>query len=107
MNQGWISMRRAPVITTIIFCATAFPGLAASLFSEDFENPAAGWQYDSLWHLTTGSSVVPCRHSGSSAAGYFDERTGTYETGSANSGSLTSPGITLTAYAVLQLTFWE
>lgn len=59
-------------------------------FAEMMEANAPGWTADGLWHLTGRN-----RSSGSYSFWYGKEDTGTYDTGSTNSGSLLSPNIDL------------
>ena len=76
---------------------TAHPGA----YYEDFESGASGWVSTGLWHLTTRDS-----HSNNHAMWYADDDLEHYDTGSPNSGTLTSPPIQLeTGYTTL--TFWS
>ncbi|HMG21190.1 MAG TPA: hypothetical protein VK607_07745, partial [Kofleriaceae bacterium] len=58
------------------------------VFSESFETGAPGWTATGLWHITTKRAS-----DGTHAFWYGQETTGTYDTGAANSGDLTSPVI--------------
>ncbi len=70
--------------------------------SEDFESGAPGWSAIGLWHLSTARANSP-----STSQAYNDGVD--YDTGVANSGTLTSPPIDLTAavsQALLSFAHW-
>jgi hypothetical protein len=60
------------------------------VFSEGAEQGAKGWTQDGLWHVSGRRTA-----SGAHAFWYGREATGTYDTGAANTGALTSPAIDL------------
>src|SRR5262249_15625456 len=68
--------------------ATTLP--AAVLYSDDMESGANGWAVEGLWHQSARRAYSPTR-----SWYYGDEATGTYDTGAANAGTLTSPVIDL------------
>ena len=61
-------------------------------FTDDMESGGPGWFADGLWHLSNRNAGSP-----TTAFYYGDEFSGTYDTGFANWGSLTSPAIDLSA----------
>ena len=73
---------------------------AVIAFADDMESGGPGWNADGLWHLSTrrADSLLNSFY-------YGDENTGNYDTGFANSGSLTSPAIDLTAATEAVLVF--
>ena len=82
--------------------ATTAP--AAILFSDDIESGANGWSASGLWHLSTSRAGSP------TTAWYYGlEATHSYDTGIANSGTLTSPIIDLryTSQPVLIYREWR
>lgn len=75
------------------------------VFSDNMENGENGWTAvgtDDLWHLSEHRANSPTH-----AWYYGNEDTRTYDTGAANSGTLTSPPIELTTNADVLLTFYE
>jgi subtilisin family serine protease len=68
--------------------ATTAP--AVTLFGDQMESGVNGWTASGLWHQSTLRSYSP-----STSWYYGDEATRTYDTGAANSGTLTSPVIDL------------
>ena len=75
------------------------------VFGDDMENGAGDWVTagtDDLWHLSEHRANSPTH-----AWYYGDETTRRYDTGGANSGTLTSPPIELTTNADVLLTFYE
>ncbi|MEM9488550.1 MAG: hypothetical protein AAGC55_05370, partial [Myxococcota bacterium] len=63
-------------------------------FFEDFEGDVSSWTTSGLWHQTLGSSCAsPSATSGVGALYYGQDSGCTYDTGSATSGSVTSPAI--------------
>ncbi len=74
-------------------------------YSDDMENGDNGWTYSPLWHRVGATSPYSASHSGSYSWWYGQEATGTYDTGAANAGDLTSPTIYIptTGY---YLRFW-
>lgn len=79
-----------------------FLWLTAAPFSEDWESGAHGWQGDGLWQQVGAGHPYAVAHSGSSSWWYGDTASGTYDTGSANSGGLRSPALYIpdTGYAL-------
>lgn len=74
-------------------------------FSDDVENGAGEWTTqgtDELWHISEHRSNSPTH-----AWYYGDEAKRTYDTGSANSGTLTSPLIELSTNEDVLLTYYE
>src|SRR5262249_57881197 len=70
---------------------TGCRGPATIVFSDDVENGANGWTSSGLWHQSTLLANSPL------ASWYYGiEATRIYDTGTANSGQLTSPAINLT-----------
>jgi subtilase family serine protease/subtilisin family serine protease len=75
------------------------------VFGDDMESGAGDWTTtgtDDLWHISEHRANSPTH-----AWYYGDEDTRTYDTGSANSGTLTSPPIELTTNADVLLSFYE
>jgi subtilase family serine protease/subtilisin family serine protease len=75
------------------------------VFSDDMESGENGWTAtgtNDLWHLSEHRANSPTH-----AWYYGDANTRNYDTGSANSGTLTSPPIELTINADVLLTFYE
>jgi len=79
-----------------------------SYFADDVENGENGWTYDGLWHIVPEASSCNEAHSPTHSWYYGQESTCTFNTGSANSGTLTSPiiDLTTTTQAELQLWYW-
>ena len=75
---------------------------ATLLFQDDMEGGANGWSADGLWNLDNYRSMSP-----SHAWYYGQPSTRNYETGSANSGTLTSQAIDLSGATDAALTFYE
>lgn len=72
-------------------------------YSDDMENGTDGWTTTGLWHLVESDNIG---HNGSSHAYWYgQESTGNYDTGSANSGDLTSPPIYISSTGYY-LRFW-
>lgn len=71
--------------------ATGITGPATIVFSDDVENGANGWTSSGLWHQSTLLANSPL-----TSWYYGIEATRIYDTGTANSGQLTSPAINLT-----------
>ncbi len=84
------------------------------LTSADFESGQTGYVIDNsllgtdasagLWHLSTRHGAEP-NHSSTASFYYGSETTGTYDTGAANAGSITSPMIALPAVPSISLSF--
>ncbi len=75
------------------------------VFSDDMESGENGWSAvgtNDLWHLSEHRANSPTH-----AWYYGDEDTRTYDTDSANSGTLTSPPIDLSINTDVLLTFYE
>ncbi|HPQ40178.1 MAG TPA: trypsin-like peptidase domain-containing protein [bacterium] len=77
-----------------------------SYFADDVENGENGWTYNGLWHIVPEASTCNEAHSPTHSWYYGQESTCTFNTGSANSGTLTSPIIDLTAVAQAELQMW-
>lgn len=74
----------------------------------DGETGVAGWTASGLWHLTdTATSVCARAYGGTAAWWYGQESTCTYDTGTTNSGSLTSPPFVVPSNALLTFASWE
>jgi hypothetical protein len=73
--------------------------------SDQFETGATGWTTSGLWHLATTLCVSPGYHSATHAFYYGQESTCNYATGSATSGTLTSPLISGVGGSAT-FTFW-
>ena len=75
------------------------------VFEDDMENGPGEWVAagtDDLWHISQKRFNSP-----SNAWYYGDEKSGNYDTGDANSGTLTSPPISLVDADDAMLTFYE
>lgn len=70
------------------------------VFSDSFENGGEGWEADGLWHVTERRAS-----DGDKSFWYGQEETGNYDTGAANSGTLTSPVIDLAGFENPALAF--
>jgi hypothetical protein len=70
--------------------AQAGSAAAATAFADNMENGTNGWTASGLWHRSTRRANSPA-----TSWYYGAEATGTYDTGDANSGLLTSPMIDL------------
>ncbi|MEE8523859.1 MAG: M36 family metallopeptidase [Thermoanaerobaculia bacterium] len=77
--------------------------------SDDFEGAVAGWSATGLWHLADNTAcATPGSNSPTHAFYYGQEATCTYDTGAANSGTLTSPVILgLDATASLEFQYYR
>ncbi|RLG28434.1 hypothetical protein DRN98_09580, partial [Methanosarcinales archaeon] len=62
-------------------------------YTDDMESGVNDWAADGLWHQVVYTSPYPASHSGSHSWWYGQDITGTYGTGAANSGDLTSPPV--------------
>jgi hypothetical protein len=62
-------------------------------YDDNMENGINDWTATGLWHQIGGSNPYLESHSGSHSWWYGQDSTGNYDTGSANSGDLTSPSI--------------
>jgi len=60
-------------------------------YSDDMENGINNWTSTGLWHQVDSSSPYPNHFSYSHSWWYGQDSTGNYDTGTANSGDLTSP----------------
>jgi hypothetical protein len=74
-------------------------------YSDDMENGPNDWTASGLWHQADSSSPYPASHSGTHSWWYGQDATGNYDTGSANSGDLTSPHIYIPSTGYY-LRFW-
>ena len=93
---------------------TPFPTPAAmGLFDEGFESGIDGWEWEGLWHpVSDNPSSAYYNDYAEVAEGdvsfwYGKNGTGDYDTGNANSGSLTSPVIVIGDYSTLIFSSWE
>ncbi|HPQ41575.1 MAG TPA: C25 family cysteine peptidase, partial [bacterium] len=75
-------------------------------FSDDIESGEGDWTYDGLWHIVPEASACNENHSPTHSWYYGQESTCTFNTGSANSGTLTSPIIDLTGATEAELHCW-
>jgi len=80
----------------------AFGSTAALIFQDDMESGPGGWDATGLWNQDTFRSVSPVY-----AWYYGQPAKRNYNTGAANSGTLTSPQIDLTGATEARLTFQE
>lgn len=62
-------------------------------YYDDMESGAIGWDASGLWHLVDDSSQYQNSYSGTTSWWYGQENTGDYDTGTQNSGDLTSPNL--------------
>lgn len=77
-------------------------------FFDDMEAGLSGWAADGLWHqVQDGVSPYPNSFSPTHSWWYGQDSTGDYDTGSANSGNLTSPSIQIPANSQASLSFWN
>ncbi len=83
-------------------------GSAAGL-NEDFEGDTSGWTASGLWHLVNNSSCASPGYSSATHAFYYgQDSTCNYSTGSATSGTLTSPDIFgITASSTLDFDYYR
>lgn len=83
-------------------------GSAAGL-NEDFEGDTSGWTASGLWHLVNNSSCASPGYSSATHAFYYgQDSTCNYSTGSATSGTLTSPEIFgITASSTLDFDYYR
>ena len=78
------------------------------IHAEDVESGVAGWTSTGLWHIVTAPTCGPASRSGSSSFYYGQNSTCDYDTGVANSGTLTSPVIgALPLPQDAELSFWH
>lgn len=75
-------------------------------FSDDIESGEGQWTYDGLWHIVPEASACNEAHSPTHSWYYGQESTCNFDTGSANSGTLTSPVIDLTGTTQAELHLW-
>jgi hypothetical protein len=77
-------------------------------FFDDMESGTNGWGADGLWHqVQDGVSPYPNSFSPTHSWWYGQDATGNYDTGAANSGSLTSPPIEIPPGVQAELSFWQ
>lgn len=74
-------------------------------YLDDMESGSNEWTATGLWHQVDVSSPYPAAHSPSHSWWYGQDATGTYDTGSRNSGDLTSPPVYIPANGYY-LRFW-
>lgn len=89
------------VIASVLFSAVPAHAAISGSYSTNVESGQDGWQTDGLWHVTSSRY-----NSYSHSFWYGSENTKAYNTGNANSGSLTSPEIALAAGTKPVLNFW-
>jgi surface antigen len=77
-------------------------------YADDMESGVNDWTAAGLWHqVDRDTSPYPESHSGSHSWWYGQDVTGNYDTGSANSGNLTSPPIYIpTSGYYLRFWYW-
>jgi hypothetical protein len=81
---------------------------ALSPFVDAMELGVRGWLADGLWHkVQVGSSAYGQSLSPTRSWWYGQDHRGDYDIGQANSGSLTSPAVSIPAGARVQLRFWQ
>jgi carboxypeptidase T len=90
---------------------TVTPPPPAHLFEENFEDGTAGWAATGLWHLATSSTCASPASGATSppnAMYYGQDATCNFNTGLANTGTLTSPVITgIAAGSVLRFSYFR
>jgi len=80
---------------------------AVGLFA-DVDSETTGWAASGLWHVTdTATSACARATSGTAAWWYGVEASCTYDTGTTNTGSLTSPSFLVPTNALLSFASWE
>jgi hypothetical protein len=82
-----------------------FYWVTSAPYSDNMENGVNDWTVTGLWHQVGPSNSYPESHSGSHSWWYGQDSNGTYDTGAANSGNLTSPSIYIPASGYY-LRFW-
>lgn len=105
MRSGALLLALALLVPASSFLP-ASASAPAPVFSEDFESGAAGWNATGLWHLNgdrAASGNASFYYGISTAPGTADN---TYDTGDTNSGTLTSPAISLSGLDLAMLSFW-
>ena len=77
--------------------------------NEDFEGDTSSWSATGLWHVVNNTScATPGSSSGTHAFYYGQDSSCDYATGSATSGTLTSPGISgITAASTLDFDYYR
>ena len=81
--------------------ASSESNLSSVLFYDNMEHGTSNWIYNGLWHLTSHRYDSPTH-----SFWYGNESTGNYDTGSANSGNLTTSHW-IHLYDNAQLVYWE
>ena len=79
------------------------PYMIHNAFFDDVEHGNGSWEPTGFWHIVTNESGAPSwniSYSGAHSWWYGQDSTGNYDNGSRNSGTLTSPTITVTSYPV-------
>jgi hypothetical protein len=93
-------------LTVLFLLSPAVEG--AIIFQDDMESGATGWSSTGLWHLA--GMEDPCQNAFTgSHSWYYGTGACNYDTGSTNSGSLTSPPITIPSglySATLHFNYW-
>lgn len=74
-------------------------------YSDNMEKGTNDWTATGLWHQVDSSSPYPASHSATHSWWYGQDSTGNYDTGSANSGDLTSPDVYIPSTGYY-LRFW-
>lgn len=84
--------------------------VAVPVFSNNyvynFEKGTAGWEATGMWHIVNETSQYRNANIGVSSFWYGNDLTGTYDSGTANSGRLLSPPINLKDSTKSTLAFW-
>jgi hypothetical protein len=79
------------------------------IWEDDVESGVNGWAADGFWHqVADGVSPYPESHSPTHSWWYGQDATGDYDNGTANSGSLASPAVSIPSGAsIAALEFWS
>ncbi len=93
-NNSNISPWSSPEIFTITHEVPATSTIFTAPFTDTLENSTNDWETSGLWHIEDNSNHA---HSANHFWWYGNSTTGSYETGTTNSGWLTSPPIRLSA----------
>ena len=90
------------VVLSLIIAVPVF----SNNYMYNFEKSTAGWESTGMWHIINETSQYRNANSGNSSFWYGNDLTGTYDSGTANSGRLFSPPINLKGSVKTTLTFW-
>ena len=82
---------------------------AATAYIDDMESGVGGWTAAGLWHQVSNSSCISPGYSSPTTSWYYGQDTScNYNTGSRNTGSLTSPEIQgITSDSKLSFKYWR